>query len=248
MAHIGYGYGSEWHLLQYLGRRRKALSAEVEAAVGCGALEWLDHEDYTDGKTGFRYTRELRGLDFLSKESPVRLQWERMWPQSGNVMNWDAVAKSTTGTNPTWVLVEAKAHIGELASACGASEAGLQQIKEVFERTRAELGVRPDCDWLTGFYQYMNRITLLQFLRQRGVDAHLLFVYFTGDRTDVGGSGRECPASEAGWRPALEEQDHRSGIPQTSPIRSFIHRLFLPAYRAQIRIERSASGLSGMER
>lgn len=34
---------------------------------------------------------------------------------------------------------------------------------------------------MTGYYQYANRLAHLQFLRSRGVDAHLVFVHFIND-------------------------------------------------------------------
>jgi hypothetical protein len=173
MAHIGYGYGSEWHLLQHLGCRREVLTAAVASKVGCSALKWLDHEEQADPDTGALRLREPRGLDFLSADHPARLEWERSWPQSGNVHNWDAVARSTTNDGPTWVLIEAKAHTGELASSCGASPGGgFQQIKRVLEQTRAGLRVNGGGDWLNGFYQYANRIALLHFCAS-GASTHI---------------------------------------------------------------------------
>src|SRR5204863_4336833 len=79
-----------------------------------------------------------------------------------------------------------------------------------------------------------NRIALLHFLRTHNLDAHLVFVYFTGDRTDLGAPGRECPPGETGWRAALAHQDRYVGLPPSSPIRRLIHHVFLPAYRANI--------------
>ena len=79
-----------------------------------------------------------------------------------------------------------------------------------------------------------NRIALLHFLVKHGVDAHLTFVYFMGDRSDLGSDGRDCPANRQNWQDALDAQDHHVGVPADSPIRARIHRTFLPAYLAQI--------------
>ena len=100
--------------------------------------------------------------------------------------------------------------------------------------TRRDLQVTIETDWTRPYYQYSNRIALLHFLIKHGVDAHLTFVYFTGDRSDLGSDGRECPANPEGWRDALDAQDHHIGVPADSPIRDRIHRTFLPAYHAQI--------------
>ena len=77
-------------------------------------------------------------------------------------------------------------------------------------------------------------IALLHFLVKRGVNAHLTYVYFMGDRSDLGSDGRDCPANQQNWQDALVAQDHHVGIPADSPIRARIHRVFLPAYRAKI--------------
>ena len=47
------------------------------------------------------------------------------------------------------------------------------------------LGVSADRDWLKGYYQYANRIAALHFLTQHKVPAHLLLIYFLGDRFSV---------------------------------------------------------------
>jgi hypothetical protein len=40
MGTIGYSYGSEWHLLRYLGYHREDLNREVESAVGGAVIGW----------------------------------------------------------------------------------------------------------------------------------------------------------------------------------------------------------------
>jgi hypothetical protein len=44
MAIIGHGYGSEWRLLRWMGRHRKAFDAKILAAMGknSGIIEWKD--------------------------------------------------------------------------------------------------------------------------------------------------------------------------------------------------------------
>ena len=245
MASIGYGYGSEWHLLQHLGRRRAAFTRVIQALTGCSDIHWCDHDEHVDSSTGWLTLRETRGLEFLAPADPIRLEWERLWPQSGNVHNWDGVGQAAAGAESSWILVEAKAHLGELASSCGATaETSRQRIREVLNQTRSDLGVTGDTDWSESYYQYCNRVALLHFLRTRGVNAHLVFVYFTGDRADIGRAGRECPVNEAGWQEALRTQDEYVGLSLSSPIRGSIHRVFLPAYRASIAEQVLASAYS----
>jgi hypothetical protein len=42
MAEIGHGYGSEWHLLRYLGRHLARLASEVQRVTSCDSVQWLD--------------------------------------------------------------------------------------------------------------------------------------------------------------------------------------------------------------
>ncbi len=65
MSKIGYGYGSEWHLLRYLGYHRALLSQKVGEALGAGSVEWLDFPFAKDGAP-LQDDREFRGLEFLS--------------------------------------------------------------------------------------------------------------------------------------------------------------------------------------
>ena len=233
MATIGYGYGSEWHLLQYLGRRRDAFTRTIEDMTRVSSIHWQDCTE-TDASTNAPMVQELVGLEFLDPQHPARLEWERRWPQRGAVHNWDAVGQGLTHNHQTWILVEAKAHIGELKSSCGAKPESLHKIRNVLDATRRDLRVTVETDWTRPYYQYCNRIALLHFLVKHGVDTHLTFVYFMGDRSDLGNDGRDCPANRQNWQDALDVQDHHVGVPADSPIHARIHRTFLLAYHAQI--------------
>ena len=230
---IGYGYGSEWHLLQYLGWRRDAFTSKIGDLTGVSSIRWLDHgESYAS--TGALQIRELVGLEFLGSKHPARQEWEQRWPSHGGVHSWDAVGQRRSHDHKTWILVEAKAHTGELKTRCAAERESLQRIRKVFDATRDDLKVTVETDWMGPYYQYCNRIALLHFLVEQGVDAHLTYVYFVGDRSDLGSDGRDCPANQQNWQDALVAQDDHVGIPADSPIRARVHRVFLPAYRANI--------------
>ena len=230
---IGYGYGSEWHLLQYLGWRRDAFTRKIEDLTGVSSIHWQDHRE-SDASTGTRQVRELVGLEFLDPKHPARQEWQWRWPSRGGVHNWDAVGHGLSHGHQTWILVEAKAHTGELKSRCYAKPESLQKIRKVLDATRDDLKVMVETDWIQPYYQYCNRIALLHFLVKHGVNAHLTHVYFVGDRSDLGSDGRDCPASQQHWHDALVAQDDHVGIPADSPIRARVHRAFLPAYRAKV--------------
>jgi hypothetical protein len=42
MGRMGLGYGSEFHLLRYLGRHRRYLNRAIEDKFGGRVLDWLD--------------------------------------------------------------------------------------------------------------------------------------------------------------------------------------------------------------
>jgi HD domain len=220
MGSIGYGYGSEWHLLAYLGRRRDELSDHVRKLTGATSVEWLDFP-----RTEIGSSAEWKGLDFIGARS-VQNAWKAFWPQHAGIHNWDAVARIDVDGTVEWLLVEAKAHLGEIESNCGAKpEGGRGTITAALELTKKALGVGADRDWLNRYYQFCNRIAVADFLRRNGIPTKLLFIYFTGDFAE----GRECPSNEAGWRQALAAQDEHIGLPKKGhALETHIHKLFLP--------------------
>ncbi len=226
MAEMGHGYGSECHLLRFLGRHREWFNNSVCAKIGADTVEWTDfHFDrnkrWMDG--------ERKGLDFLLPNDPVLTDWVGFWPSRGNAPNWDAVGDATFQGRHEWLLVEAKAHIGELRSNCQAREDGLSTITKALEHAKKALGVSTDRDWLRGYYQFANRLTILNFLRENGVAARLLFIYFVGDNFDRASAYKaECPQDEAGWTAALSAEAQWLGLDRTHPLSNYVHKLFVP--------------------
>ena len=123
-----------------------------------------------------------------------------------------------------WLLVEAKAHIDELESSCGAKpHGGRPKIETFLDRAKQHLGVQPNCDWLNGHYQYANRLATLSFLDKFGVSARLVFIYFTGDHH----LGWSCPPDASGWQQDLIGMKSLLGLPAIHPLSGRIHDLFL---------------------
>lgn len=106
MGTIGYGYGSEWHLLSYLGRHRDELNDCVKKETGAIAVEWLD---FPRRETNRSADAEWKGLDFID-DVEVQKAWGSFWPQHSGIQNWDAVARLEVDGKREWLLVEAKAH------------------------------------------------------------------------------------------------------------------------------------------
>lgn len=223
MGRIGHGYGSEWHLLRYLGRHRCLLDEKVLRLLGADEIRWLD---FGFKKSGKWHDEELIGVRFI-RDTAIASKWSEFWPQTGNVQNWDAVAELRFGKRVEWLMVEAKSHVAEMESRCGAKpHGGRARIQNSMHVVKKALGVPESADWLNGYYQYCNRVAALYFLRQNRVPAQLLFIYFLGDSFPRG--ARECPSSVSGWKPAVDAQDKHVGLPAHHPLADRIHKLFLP--------------------
>jgi len=223
MGEVGYSYGSECHLLRFLGRHRRLLNRRILEVVGGESIDWLDF--------GFKPSKawpdaEIKGLDFLPQDHPARAAWKQWWPQGRGIHNWDAVGQVRFGDVEEWLLVEAKANMEELKSNCGAKrKGGLGKIERAFDETKRALGVPENRDWLRGYYQFCNRVAALHFLNKHGIPARLLHIYFLGDKGD---SGRTCPCDEKGWQEALRAQEEHIGLPQDHELEEHMHKLFLP--------------------
>lgn len=153
MGTIGYGYGSEWHLLRYLGYHRSELSRFVLDLTQGDKLEWLDIR-FSASNERLRTEQEWLRLDFLHAP-PIQQQWSRFWPPNGTQHHWDAVGKLSIAGRQEWLLVEAKAHVEELISTCGAeSSVSRDRIRTTFEATRISCNatVVPVDNWFTPYY------------------------------------------------------------------------------------------------
>ena len=224
MADIGDGYGSECHLLRWMGRHRNMLDERVSAAVGRPGkpITWLDF-NFTPNKKW--PDAELKGLEFLYDRPGLKDAWDKFWPTRGGVQNWDAVGWIGTGPDAELLLVEAKANVEELRSDCGAtSPSSIRKIELAFEATQESVGAALGADWMHDYYQAANRMATLYFVQREQVPSRLLFVYFLGDRVP----GRECPQTEDVWEPAIDAQWEHLGLAADHRLADRTHNLFLP--------------------
>ena len=205
-------------------RHRRLLDERVCAAIGRpgSLINWLDF--------GFDSAKEwpdaeLRGLEFLYDMPNLKLNWQAFWPTGGGIHNWDAVGWIGTEPERELVLLEAKAHVAEMKSDCGAESPGsIRKIQQSFDRAKLCLGASPEADWMRGYYQAANRLATLCFLHLERVPARLLFVYFLGDRSP----GRECPRTIDEWEPAIKAQWAHLGLRPDHRLANQVHELFLP--------------------
>jgi len=148
-----------------------------------------------------------------------------MWPQSETPICWDAVGRANVQDQDEWLLAEAKADLQELEYSSRAKEAGGRaKIHALMEATKLALGVPANRDWMTKYYQFCNRVMALHFLVENDQPAHLLLIYFVGDK---GSERRVCPQEEDGWMEALSNQDRHVGLPESHKLVGRIHKLFL---------------------
>lgn len=225
MGKRGNGYGSEFHLLQWLSNRQSDLNQKVAEKLSLpgASIEWTRNVDGS----------EWKGIDFLSPNTELETQWSKFWPIGRGIHNWDAVGKVKGQGGTEWLLVEAKAHTNEILTDCKASNPeSIQTIQDAFAQVKSALGVDARKDWMHGCYQFANRLATLWFLHQHKVRAHLLFIYFTGDNRHLRANpkwGHDCPADEAGWIDSLTKQEGLIGLPKAHHLSSRIHKLFLSA-------------------
>jgi hypothetical protein len=233
VSKVGYGYGSEYHLLRYLGYHRGALKQRVEQATGGELINWLDFP-FSASPQRF-YHSEWRGIAFLRDNEyfeNVHEDWRAFWPQTGAAPSWDAVGIMRKAGETTWLLVEAKSHLAELKSDCAASAKALPVIERALADAKQSLGVAPGCVWTAPFYQFCNRVAILDFLLRHGVMADVLFVYFTGDRFARNPS-IVCPQSAAEWEPALAKMYEKVGWPGNGSLAGRVHELFMPMHNLE---------------
>ena len=144
MAKMGNGYGSEFHLLRFLGRHRRYFDQQVLTVIGAKEVEWLDSP--FDNKSPSK-DREWKGLDFLERDpANIASEWEKWWPVGRGIHNWDAVGRVNFGAGWEWLLVEAKANVEEIRSSCGAV-GGVKKIESALTEVKAALNVPSDRDW-----------------------------------------------------------------------------------------------------
>jgi len=161
-------------------------------------IQWLSPLE-SDGYTEYRDQAFLATLERQPKRSSLSAFWPARGPQ------WDALGRTSSGQ---LLLVEAKAHIGELLSTpCQAAGASLKVIRASIDRVKRALAPRSQTDWCAVYYQYTNRLAHLYFLRtMNDLPAYLVFLYLTGD-ADMGG-----PKTAEEWSGALRLLHKHLGI------------------------------------
>ena len=175
-----------------------------------GDIDWrsplvADHyaeyrdQSFLDRLAGSRY--------FRAPEQPQR-ELSDFWPRFGP--QWDALAVTD---REQILLVEAKAHIGEMVTAPtqARGESARQKIQESLGTVKAFVNSKAPVDWSTSFYQYANRLAHLYWMRElNGQDAYLVNLFLVNDREMNG------PELVAEWQAAIRLQEVFLGVRQSS--------------------------------
>ena len=184
MAQIGYGYGSEFQLMRFLGHHRHLLESEIckQTGIGEGQFNWLDF-DFADRRKVISGDKELSGLSFLSKildketVDVILKDYKRYKIRNINTwQSWDAVFT----LDKTIYLVEAKARVGEMASDPKERKSD-NEILSFMEDNLSDLPV--SSEWLKKYYQLANRLATTAFLQNylnpKGFSAKTICIFFT---------------------------------------------------------------------
>lgn len=100
---LALGYGSKYQLLRMLGWHRNNFNKSICRALNLkdDKIEWLDF--------GYKgpCDSELLNVDFIE----LKDKWRKYWACGLRGLNWGAIG---IASDETYILVEAKAHEGEL--------------------------------------------------------------------------------------------------------------------------------------
>jgi hypothetical protein len=189
----------------------------LDEKIGLGKIRWTsplssdDYAEYSDAT----FLQQLKLNDLHEKLS-------NFWPNRGP--QWDGLGIANDNEA---VLVEAKANIPEIFSTCGAkAESSVQKINTSIRATQEHLGIPKNETWLTGFYQYANRLAHLYFLHHlHGIKTHLVFLYVVNDPTHIS-------TSQAEWSGALEVQKRIMNL-TGHPFAKQIRTVFIDAHEIE---------------
>ena len=207
-------HGSLKGLQVLINVKKKYLDAEISKVIGRQMnVDWkspLQTDDYAE----YRDEDFLKRLGILGK---ITYPLSDFWPDNGP--QWDALGVSEDEI----ILVEAKANIPEMVSpGTKAGTSSRRKIKNSLDEVKKYLGVRDSINWTGTFYQYVNRIAHLYYLRVKNqIKAYLLFIYFINDISVNG------PKTKDEWLGAIQTMECYLGLDKNHKLRKYIHDIFI---------------------
>ena len=246
MAQIGYGYGSEFHLMRFLGHHRDLLERRISQQIKeVGIFNWLDFEFEKNPLSSICGDKELKGLSFLKRIGASDNQIEPVISEYHSYsinkinswQNWDAIFT----LNGTLYLVEAKAHVSEISS--GNIEHGDSSKDEILRFFTEQLGENTQYnfpvtrEWLRNYYQLANRMATAALLNKHGIKTKVLYIYFINgyDKRIVDEKKvvriYEDNASKSDYEKAIEKEERSLGIYQNERLAELLAPpVFINAY------------------
>lgn len=179
MAQIGCGYGSEWQLLRMLGHHREYFFRELRSQIDLPynvEIHWLDYpwdSKMISGDGEYIQRNFFEKIPEIFTED-VMLKFKEDKFGDKLKQNWDGIF----WVKDTVYIVEAKAHLKEIKSNCGAGTESSSIIEGYFKEVREYFQISSTNDWKMQYYQMANRIAFLKLLQSNGVKAKLVNIYF----------------------------------------------------------------------
>ena len=170
-------------ILKHINKGRRFINKTLSSSNS--TIRWISplKPDYIE-YSGDDMLKQLGVVGSLSGYWPTKERKGAQWDALGSITctcsNRDSGQKQQ---EQILILVEAKAHIGEMISNCKATNhVSLSTIDNAINITKKWLGASSGHDWKKHFYQYANRLAHLHFLRiQRSKLAVLVFLYIVDD-------------------------------------------------------------------
>jgi len=222
MAEIGFGYGSEYQLLRALGHHRNSFLKQIQSAIGTSEpIEWLD---YPCDRNRLSLDGEYTDIECFQQEpcyDTLSKNWPKFWPVRGSrAQNWDGIFR----IGNKWYFVEAKAHLSELESSHRAiSEKSESTILNSLDKTAKWLNSsKTGLEWLhSPYYQFANRLAFCRFLRENGIEAYVVNVFFLNGYEKPKGTRRVIAQNysvtdSSDWQAAINTEIDDLGISEES--------------------------------
>jgi len=211
-------HGSLKNLQVAINEKKRYLDCEISKVIGKQMnINWkspLKSDDYAE----YRDEDFLKKLGILNK---IKYSLNEFWPNNGP--QWDALGVYKVGKKDEIILVEAKANIPEMVSPGTKAEPGTRkQIENSLNEVKKYLNIINGIDWMGTFYQYVNRIAHLYYLREKNkIKAHLLFIYFINDMSVNG------PKTKDEWLGAIQTMECYLGLAKKHKLRKYIYDIFI---------------------
>ena len=240
--HVPYeAKGSKQHICRYVNEAPEYLnaalfSASVSLAGAATAVpEWVSPL----ARDNYEECWNERFLERLGLLDDGRLKsFQEFWPFKPAVdkkisprgtPHWDALARVPLVNGEGAVMVEAKAHRGELVKPndnSKANEDSLEKIRKSFGEVRDYYGIaKTVAPWETRYYQFCNRLAHLYWMNERAkMPTWLVWVLIVDDP-----AWPDDALSAPQWHEAFEMIKSEVGLPAHHPLEDRISVVYLPA-------------------